>query len=288
MKIAHIKKGKQFLQRISQKISFVIKIVWNHAVLNNMYNYTVSQNSEYKAAFAFIDVYNEITNFSVKIISDIVERKAILHKRQEELDDILAATNKNLNDYISFQKNEYSQLTTKKNQCEEVFKNLEQTATRFNNSFLTLNKKLEHSAKSIQYCGESETLINDINTSFRSAYNKNNEEIMQNIERILSTLNSLAYKCSSMQSFPKSYNNAISMYSGKIANILQTFEKKIIVLAKIYKIHDNSNITSKNTNISNKSVSPRRKKFCSKCGTKIENAHTVCPQCNSSIYVEEL
>jgi hypothetical protein len=286
-----VEKCKFFVREISKKISFVIKTVWDHAILNNMYNYTVQQNSEYKAAFAFIDTYNEITNYSTKILSGIIERKQLLHKKQDELGDLLATTNKKINDYISFQKEEYSQLATKKSQCESIFETLEETAIDFNNTFTILKTKLEYSVKSIQYCGESETLINDINTSFRFFYNKNDEEVMQNIERILSSLNILAYKCSSMQSFPKSYNNAISMYSGKIANILQTFEEKnIITLAKISKSYNNSYISyisSKNTNTSKKPVLPRRKNFCNKCGMKIEDAHIECPQCGSSIYVEE-
>jgi hypothetical protein len=289
MEIWAIGKFKHLLQEIVKKFSFVITIIWAHVISNNIYDYTIPQNSEYKSVFAFIDTYNEITNYNLKILSDSVDRKAILHKKYDELGEFLATTNKIVDDYISFQKDECSQLIMKKNQCEEAFINLEQTATRFNNSFLTLNKRMDYLEKLTRYCGESKTIINDINTSFMVAYNKNNEEVMQNIEKMLSNLNMLAYKCSSMQSFPKSYNNIISIYSGKMMEILQSFEEKnSFMLRKIFQSHDDSIIGPKNINVCNKSVLPRRKEFCSKCGTIITYAHTECPQCGSSIYVEEM
>jgi hypothetical protein len=287
MGIVSIENCKRFLRVIYQRISFMINTISGHAISNSIYDYAAPQHSEYKAAFAFIDTYNEITRCNAKILSDIVERKSILHKRQDELASVLVATNKNINNYVAYQKEECSQLVAKKNQCESIFITLEESAVKFNDTVTKLEKKLGYSAESIRYCSESEALIKDINTSFRDAYNKNKDEVMQNIERILSSLNTLAYKCSSMQLFPKSYNNAISMYSGKIASVLQAFEyNNIIALADISKRHDNSDIKSMNANISNKPVLPGRKKFCSKCGTKIEYIHTKCPHCGSSVYVE--
>jgi hypothetical protein len=292
MIITYIKDSKRFLLGVCHRISFVINTISGRAFSNSIYDLPVQQNSNYKAAFTFIEMYKEITNFNIKILSDILERKAILHKKQDELGDLLATTNKNINDYISFRKDECSQLATKKNQCESIYKTLEQTATKFNNSFLTLNKKLEYSAKSIQYCGDSEALIKDINTSFRDTYNKNNEEVLQNIDRIISKLNELVFKCSSMQSFPKSYNNAISMYSSKMTSILEKFEgKSVFELAKIANSKIVSNNSPKTSTDSHDAPLPERiptrKKFCSKCGAKIEETHSQCPQCDALIYIEE-
>ncbi|MDR3301556.1 MAG: zinc ribbon domain-containing protein [Spirochaetaceae bacterium] len=282
------------------------------------------QHSEYKAAFTFIDTYHEITKLNRNVLQDIAERKKLLHDKHNELENLIATATKNINNYVVFQQEGCSLLFAKKKQCEAIYVILEQTAEKLNDTLTKLAQRLEYSAAALCYYGESDVLIKDIHTSFKDAYNQNNEETMRNIEKILSDLSVLAFKCADIQSFPKSYNNAISIYSGKIMSVLQMFERestenkeqitqlcteileKLIgkeremvevnkrsmeyilknnfVLSKIAQSYDNSIIAFKNPNIYNSTLR-RRKTFCDKCGTKIEETHTRCPRCGTSIYV---
>jgi hypothetical protein len=158
------------------------------------------------------------------MMRDVAERKARAADKQNELESIIVRTSENIDNYLLFQKNECSELITKKNQCESIYATLLETAAKLYDTVTKLEKKLDYSAKALEYCGESDVLIMDINTSFKDAYNQNNEETMQNIERILSAINVLVFKYSSFQTFPKSYNDAISIYSAKMTSVLKLFE----------------------------------------------------------------
>jgi transposase len=184
--------------------------------------------SEHAADLEYIEIYSEISKSYAGILSDIAKAEKLFAEQANEAEAVFARTNAHIESYTRLQNEQCVEIIKGKNDVNAIFKTLEISATSIKNSFTQFNHKLEASAAALEYCGESEKLLEDINISFKDLFYQNrvlDDELIRKVERLLSSIDTLAFKCANIQSLPKSYSDIIGVYSAKIETTFNSFIK---------------------------------------------------------------
>ncbi|MDR2194419.1 MAG: hypothetical protein LBP19_08145 [Treponema sp.] len=208
-------------------ISCITGKIREHVFSPVVYDDSASPAWEYKADFAYIDTDHEIRKINATLLSAISETEERFQKQANGTTAALDYVNEAIKTYLALQKEECSHLLTEKKRCEAAFNALGVAAHTVKTSFEQFASKLDYSAAALRYCGESEALLKDIHLSFKDSFAQNrmvDEELMKNIDAILSNLHALTFKCAAIQSFPKAYTDAIGNYSVKMEAALKSFE----------------------------------------------------------------
>ncbi|GMO38911.1 MAG: hypothetical protein Ta2B_18400 [Termitinemataceae bacterium] len=194
----------------------------------NIYNNNDIQ-PEYKFDFAYIAAFTDITKSNSETISNIFERQKHIQDQVYTSAKELEKVSEAFNNFAALQNEQCTTLLNGKQNCNKMFDKLSGTSKMLNDSFLDFISKIDSSAASLEYCVASDALLTDINTSFKEVFDKNRfveRELMQKIETILSQSMLSARKIENMQSFPKTYSEAIGLYSTKMESAINSFEEK--------------------------------------------------------------
>jgi hypothetical protein len=212
---------------------------------------------------------------TLKTLTDILLNST--ESMQKSQDDVLKSfdtLSASLDEYIHLQINDSKEMLEQKSLCIEVFSKLSDAAESFNNMLTEKAQNLNKLRTAIEYCGSSETLLNDANNSFAEAYRSFNHETYRQLQIVINKLNVCADTIQGIQKFPRPFAEMISLYTVKIEEALKEInESKLMSFVKFMQVQ---------------AVQKRkkRKKFCNVCGTKIEPSFDFCPKCETSVSVE--
>jgi ribosomal protein S27AE len=283
------------------------------------------ENHKNAAIYAYIDVLAAISNINKNIFSRLEEGENLLLQNEIAVRHITTVIGERIADFLSFQKNECESLLGYKSPFESAFLILEKTASRYNEKYEALMEKIQSCAAGLHCLEKSESLLEELRLSFQDAYNQGNEDIMNQIDGLIDRINILTLRTGSMQSFPKSYRDAVELCSVKMENVLNALGEAIkskrelitgicgmisesvlvkdrdmagvqekitdyllkntFVLTKIMETYASSNPELKNLIARKQNAPLRKKKFCNVCGEKIGETHTYCPKCGNSVYL---
>ncbi|GMO69872.1 MAG: hypothetical protein Ta2A_18290 [Treponemataceae bacterium] len=206
----------------------VIAFIVTHAGIRQDFNTpAIPYENEYKADLDYIATYNELQKLHKNILENISAFEKSLTDHATKTTAALAFADENINNYIELQKAECEQLIIGKNKCNSITDELTNSLSNVTQSFDEFIGKLAYSNAALEYFGESERLLADINVSFKDSFHQNrllDSEFMQKTERVLSVLHTLTLKCAELQSFPKPYTDTIAVYSSKMEAALEVIK----------------------------------------------------------------
>ncbi|MDR3357203.1 MAG: zinc ribbon domain-containing protein [Spirochaetaceae bacterium] len=212
---------------------------------------------------------------TLKTLTDILMNST--ESMQKSQDDVLKsfdALSTSLDECIHLQINDSKELLEQKSLCMDVFSKLNGTAESFNKMLTEKKQNLNKLKKIIEYCGNSETLLDDANNSFAEAHRSFSYETYRQLQIVINKLNLCADSIQSIQKFPRPFSEMINLYTVKIEGVLKEInESKLMSFVKLLQVQAVQK-------------GKKRKKFCTVCGTKIESSFNFCPKCDTSVAVK--
>jgi hypothetical protein len=180
-----------------------------------------------KILYAYLDTWTAVQDVSKKIMTQISDEREISSQIALKERESTSTVIENINDYLSYQQNECRSLLECKTNFENTFGFLADSASMFSVRCNAVIKKLKYFEAALTCMGDSEKLINDARVSFREAYNKNNENVVEHIFEITSQLNNQTARLAIFQDFPKNYTDVTGYYNRRIVSVINAMEEAI-------------------------------------------------------------
>jgi DNA repair ATPase RecN len=196
-----------------------------------------------------------------------------MRKSQDDVLKSFGALSASLDECIHLQINDSKELLEQKSLCIDVFGKLNDAAESFNKMLTEKTQNLNKLKTIIEYCGNSETLLDDANNSFVEAHRSFSYEAYRQLQIVINKLNLCADNIQSIQKFPRPFVEMINLYTVKIEEVLKEInESKLMSFVKLLQVQAVQK-------------GKKRKKFCNVCGTKIDPSVNFCPKCETSVSV---
>lgn len=101
---------------------------------------------------------------------------------------------------------------------------LDSSGTALMESAKALHEKVSSSCASLEIVENSERALKDMNENFGAVVQRDYCEKTGQLNRVIDSINTLAFQCSHFQTLPKPYNDIICLYNRKIETMLEKKE----------------------------------------------------------------
>ena len=152
-----------------------------------------------------------------ELLNTLLENSAALTAGIKKLASWLERAAAATAQYIQYEKAQRDMLLEK---TAAFSANLDVRGAELLESAKTLHQKITASCTSLEFVEHAAGMLKDMNEAFPALVERDYSEKTRQLQRVLDSLNTLAYKCVHFQTLPKPYNDIISLYSTRIESFL--------------------------------------------------------------------
>jgi hypothetical protein len=250
-------------QLLTTIILAIVAIVIERLVEYARFSWFFAGPSDYvannAAAFAYIDLYREIEEINLGLMRQLSTSQSNMLSQFETTNKETNSIMERTDQYVQLQNSECQKLLERKNDMDNFFRELSESAMDFCRAFKQYEKKLENSGKALIYYKEGESLLADINESFLSRYKQSANDFMRRLDATEHQLRRVVDEYSDLNDFIQPHAQKISVYNVRMDSILQSLKngidykqliledisKKIAIMVK----EENGNITETLTHL---------------------------------------
>jgi len=208
-------------------ISVIIERFIEHGQFTEYFKGPFAYEANNTAVFAYIGLYSEIEKINRELIQQISISQSGLLSQFEMTNKETNFIMENINNYVQIQNSECQQLLEIKNDIYIFFNELSLNIRDFCSVFKQYENELEYSCNALKYYEKGESLLEDINESFKSKFEQSSNKFTGRIDDIERKLLRIVDGYSEFNNLIQSHTERIKFYHPRMENVLQSLQKGI-------------------------------------------------------------